>query len=97
MSWELANEKWLDGDESGLLGQFASGRGYTDLIDAVDAGDYPALAKFFKDGASEQVSQMRAELKRFSAKTGKDLRDTATALRDLMDDQKFVMVTDGTS
>jgi hypothetical protein len=31
------------------------------------------------------------------AKADKDVRDTAKALRDLMDGQKFVMVTDGTS
>ena len=57
MSIELANEKWIDGDESGILGQFASTRGYSDLIRA--AYSYTALSRFFERGATEDVVEVK--------------------------------------
>jgi hypothetical protein len=93
MSIELANEKWMDGHESGLLGQFASTRGYSDLIDA--AKDSPALAKFFKAGYSEDVAEVQKDLKEISGHENADVASTAKALLDLTQGQEFLMVTNG--
>ena len=93
MSIELANEKWMDGHESGLLGQFASTRGYSDLIDA--AKDSPSLAKFFKAGYSEDVAAVQKDLKEISGHENADVASTAKALLDLTQGQEFLMVTNG--
>ena len=99
MSWYLANEKWIDGDEDGLVDQFASGRGLTDLTTAIEAaGEYPALDEFFREGVSERVSELRAELAKFAAKEADaDIAKTARGLAKLMKGQTLVMVTQGIS
>ena len=93
MSIELANEKWMDGDERGLLGQFASTRGYSDLVRA--AFSYPALARFLELGATEKVDDVRGELKELARRASKDVASTAKALLDLSDEQTMLIVTNG--
>jgi hypothetical protein len=81
MSWNLANEKWIEftargaggddesgvGDESGLLGQFASGRGLSDLVKLVKASSgYPALSDFLLHGVTDHVAEVREELGRLA-------------------------------
>jgi hypothetical protein len=97
MSIELANEKWLDGKGKGLLGQFASTRGYSDLIAAVKGRKYPVLKEFFNSGVTGDVERARAELKKLAddPKTDADVATTANALRDLADGQEVVVITDG--
>jgi hypothetical protein len=100
MSIELANEKWLDGNKRGLLGQFASTRGYSDLIAAVEAkaADYPALDLFFERGATDQVDQVRKELAKLAAETdGDDVASTARALSRLAKGQELIIITNGAS
>jgi len=96
MSWYLANEKWPDGDEDGLLDQFASGRGLTDLRKAVEAtDDFPALQEFIREGISEHVPELQAELQRFAKDADAEIATTARGLESLMGGQKFVMITNG--
>jgi len=95
MSVELANEKYLDGDEDGLLGQFASNQGYTSLISA--ARGYETLSRFFADGATEDVDQVREELEDLAASGPSDVRSTAKALLDLTDGQDCLIITNGGS
>jgi hypothetical protein len=98
MSVQLANAKWLDGEESGLLGQFASTRGYSDLIAAVESKvrNYPAINMFFERGVTEHVNQVRAELAKLVKATGdKDVASTAKALLELSDGQKMLIITNG--
>ena len=93
MSIELANEKWLGHLPSGLLGQFASTKGYSDLIAA--SANYPTLRDFFKDGVTGDVDKVRAELKQLAAEADPDVASTAKALRDLAEGQEIIMVTNG--
>ena len=95
MSYELANEKWIDGDRKGLLGQFASTKGYGDLIEAANGKDYPVLFQFFTDGVTAEVEQARAELMRLAAVSRKDVASTARAMRKLADGQEIIIVTNG--
>jgi hypothetical protein len=97
MSLELANGNWLDGDESGLLGQFASTLGYSDLI--AHSQGYPALESFFRKGATEQVPQVRTELEKLAghapAMPPADVASTAKALMQLSEGQNFLIITNG--
>ena len=95
MSLELANEKWLGHNPSGLLGQFATTGGYTDLIAAANAKDYPTLYQFFEDGVTGDVDDVRAELKMLIAVAPKDVASTARAMRDLAEGQDIIIVTNG--
>ena len=97
MSVELANAKWIDGGPDGLLGQFASTRGYSDLITATSAEDYPAMADLFEKGASENIDRICKELEKFAAGEPSDVASTAAALLELVKGQEFVMVTNGGS
>ena len=92
---ELANEKWIDGDESGLLGQFASNRGYSDLIKA--SAGYPALSNFFRVGVTDEVTRVREELGRLAERASADVASTARALLALSDGQELIIITDGES
>ena len=93
MSVEVATEKWLDGHESGLLGQFASTRGYSDLIKA--ANGYAALSKFFNDGATDNVKAVQSELSELAKHGRADVKSTAQALLDLSKGQEFLVITNG--
>ena len=93
MSLELANEKWLDGHEDGLLGQFASTSGYSDLITA--AQGFPALKRFFDLGATENIDDVRAELKQLIKRASGDVKSTAKALLDLSEGQDMLIITNG--
>ena len=98
MSIELANEKWLGYNPNGLLGQFASTRGYSDLIEAVEGKEeYPALNEFFETGVTGKVETCRAELKRLAndSDTPVDVISTAKALRDLADGLEVAIITNG--
>lgn len=91
----LATEHWLDhpGDETGLIDQFASTGGYSDLIAA--ASVYPALSDFFKEGFTEDVEQVRAELAQLIPNAAPDVASTAGALWDLAKGHDFLIITDG--
>jgi hypothetical protein len=93
VSIELANEKWLGHLPSGLLGQFASTKGYSDLIAAAD--DYLTLREFFKDGVTGDVDKVRAELKELAEEASADVSSTAKALRDLAEGQEIIIITNG--
>ena len=95
MSMELANEKWLDGDESGLLGQFASSGGYSELIEACNG--YPELTELFDTGASENIDALAKELKQVIAEAPAEVASTASGLLELLKGQEMVMVTNGGS
>ena len=93
---ELGNEKWVKGKRSGLLGQFASTQGYSDLIAA--AGDYPALKAFFTRGITEQVEPVRQALAKLAGDTDdEDVASTARALARLADGQALIIITNGAS
>ncbi len=92
MSLELANEKWMDGDPKGLLGQWASTKGYTDLVDAATT---PALRAFFKVGVTEDCAKVRSELRALALHAPKDVASTALALEKLMAGLPFAMITNG--
>jgi hypothetical protein len=95
MSMELANEKWLGHNPSGLLGQFASTRGYSDLISAAKKHKLLALQELFRHGVSGDVEQVRAELKTLAGLAPADVASTAKALRDLAEDQDMILITNG--
>lgn len=86
MSYELAND-------TKSLGQFASNRGYSDLIIAAES--YTALAKFFDAGETDQTEDCVTELKQLAEAEGGGVAKTATALAKLLDGQEWVAITDG--
>jgi hypothetical protein len=87
MSYELANAT-----ES--LGQFASNRGYGELIAA--AGDYGALEDFFATGETKDVESCIAELTALAgAVTDPSVQFTAAGLAGLMRRQEVAIITDG--
>jgi hypothetical protein len=90
---ELATEKYLSGDFTGLLGQFASTKGYSDLIAA--ATHDPILMKFFHDGATENTIVVRSRLMQLAIHAQPDVAHTARGLAQMMQGQHFVMVTQG--
>ena len=90
MAYEIANA-------DGPLDQFASNQGYADLIEAVQAGKYPALRSLIDYGASEHVAKVVDDLNALiDASDDNGVADTATGLRDLIDGQEMVVITDGT-
>src|SRR5690242_14530948 len=88
MGVEIANE-------SGMLGQFASGPGYADLISAV-GNEYPHLQSFFDHGATEDVPKVQSELDTLikDAKDA-DVVSTAKALHDLLTGQELAVIATG--
>lgn len=98
MSVELGNEQWLDGKASGLLGQFACTRGYSQLIEHAQGHEYPLLAAFFHSGVTDKVGGVRKELAHLIRTTDNDdVASTAKALRDLAEGEDFLIVTNGAS
>ena len=95
MSMSLANSKWLEGDESGLLGQFASNSGYSALIFAAEHGDYPELNRWFESGVTDRVAEVQKELERMAASAPSDIASTASALLALTKGQDLLIVTNG--
>lgn len=88
MSYEIANDKEP-------LGQFASGKGYSDFIQAV-TGDYPALKSLVVHGASEDVPAVVKDCKALAKATDDDdVKSTADALRKLIDGEDMIVVTNG--
>jgi hypothetical protein len=100
MSLSVANYDWIRGKSSGILGQFASTLGYTELISAARAREYPALAAFFGSGVSDDVTAIRSELAALAAATrDPNVRGCAIALRRLTAGQTKVplVITNGAS
>jgi hypothetical protein len=92
MSYEIADER------GNLLGQFASGGGYSDFIRAINAKKYPAVASLITHGASEHVSDVESELADFIAgQSDEDLKSTASAMLALVGGRDLILVADGTS
>jgi hypothetical protein len=87
VSYEVANAT-----ES--LGQFASGKGYDDLIAASKL--HGALVRFFETGETTEVESCIAELGAI-AKEAADagVRSTAAGLAELMRGQEVAIITDG--
>ena len=95
MSMSLANSKWLEGDESGLLGQFATTSGYSALIFAAEHGDYPELDRWFESGVTDRVAQVQKELEHVAASAVSHVASTAAALLELTKGQDLLIVTNG--
>jgi hypothetical protein len=95
MSMSLANSRWLEGNEEGLLGQFASNSGYSALILAAEHGDYPELEQWFESGVTDRVAEVQKELERMSASASSDVVSTASALLELTKGQDLLIVTNG--
>lgn len=90
MGYEIANADQL-------LGQFASGMGYSDLIAAVTPKLH-ALNSLVTHGASEDVPAVVKDLDSLIAgDAAADVKTTAKALRELIDGQDLIIITDGTS
>ena len=93
MSYELASE-------SGPIDQFASGKGYADLIHAIGSSKYPALRSLVVHGATEHVSACISELGRLSHVLGENndsgVVTTAKGLARLMHGLDIAIITDGT-
>ena len=88
MSMEVASER-------GSLGQFASNRGYSDLILAV-GDNYPTLADWFETGVTEKISDATKELKQLAAKADSDVAETAHTLAGLISDEDVAVIHFGT-
>jgi hypothetical protein len=86
MSYEVANV-----NES--LGQFASNKGYSDLITAAKT---PALRLFFQHGATEDVPAVVAELRALEHSADPDVGKTAKTFADLIRGQDLVVIHNGT-
>ena len=83
------------GNGTELLGQFASNKGYSDLIHAT-AKDYPALKKFFSYGATDDISNVERELVVLAdVSEDADVVSTAKALAGLIDGQDVAVITNG--
>jgi hypothetical protein len=95
MSMEVGNELWLGHNPSGLLGQFASTQGYTDLIKAAKKYKLATLREWFSSGVTGDVEAARSELKALAKDAGSDVASTAKTLRDLIDGQKIAIITNG--
>jgi len=85
--------------DSKPLGQFASNKGYTDLIDAADAAadKYPALQGLFDTGRSKNVAKVITELNTLAATASKDVASTARTLVSLIAGKKKIVISDGVS
>src|SRR5882724_7347733 len=89
MSWYLA-------DHSEILGQFASVCGLIPLRTARDG--YPALKAFFAQGATKNTSACISGLDSTAkGHADADVKSTAAGLAKLMQGQKAVFITDGST
>lgn len=95
MSLEVGNELWLGHNPRGLLGQFASNQGYSDLIAAASKYKMPTLRSWFKSGVTGDIDEARKELADLAKKSDKDVASTAHALRDLIDGETIAIITNG--
>jgi hypothetical protein len=88
MSWYVANA-------NKILDQFASGRGYSDLIHAAE--DYPSLTAFFETGSTANVVDCVKELETIvrDHKTPGDVRLTAKGLAEIIRGQEIAVITQG--
>ena len=79
------------------LGQFASNKGYHDLLEAAEVRGkkYPALKQLFDDGATGQAGTCAEELRELADEVADDVRDTALGLAKLIAKQTDVVLTDG--
>ena len=59
--------------------------------------DYPALMRLINLGATTEIKECSAELKKLAAQSVENDADTANALGALMDGQEFVMIASGCS
>jgi hypothetical protein len=73
------------------LGQFASGKGYNDLIEA--AKDSPALNKLIDAGESSDVAGVIEELNKIEGPA--DVVSTATGLAKMIQGQKSILISNG--
>jgi len=73
------------------LGQFASGKGYQDLIDAGKGS--PALEKLFDAGESDDVPGVIEALSKIEGSD--DVVSTAAGLAKLIEGQKSILISDG--
>jgi|ERR1700735_979750 len=98
MSLSVANYDWVKGKDSGILGQFATTLGYTELISAARGHEYPVLAAFFGSGTSDDLAGILSELKSLAdATSSANVRGCAIALRRLTAGQTKLplVITDG--
>lgn len=88
MSYYVANE-------NGMIDQFASGMGYTDLCAA--ASGNAVLRDFFDNGFIEddEVPAVISELEKLAAKAPEDIADTAKTLARLIKDQEVAIIYTG--
>jgi hypothetical protein len=77
----------------GSLGQFASNRGYGDLIAA--GSRHPPLKQLFETGESSDVPGVIAALNRIESPP--DVKTTAHGLARMIVDQTSIMISDGLS
>lgn len=83
-------------NETEVLGQFSSNAGYGDFISASEG--YPAISALFKNGGSEEISKLAADLEKLIETTkDPDVKSSAQELKKLLNNQNCVVVTDGTS
>ena len=75
----------------GIIGQFASNQGFSDLIDAAE--NIPVLKKFFGFGVSEQIPTVVKALREL--KGSEDVTQTAAGLADMIEGQAFAILYDG--
>ncbi len=85
------------GNEHELLGQFASGQGYEDLVETVGKGaKYPALYSLVLHGASENVPAVCIDLVHLAAfAKDSDVGTTALALHNLIRHEEMIVITNG--
>lgn len=84
------------GTDKGIVGQFASGMGYSELIAA--AGENEALKPLFDEGyldGKEAVSAAVKALNDLADTSDKTVADTANGLAEMMDGEDLVFITSG--
>ena len=83
---------------SGSLGQFASNKGYSDLIAASQKD--PVLRPFFDNANTDNPKEIAAVADRLGVlaeKAPEDVASTAKELQKLIQGQSLVFITNGTS
>ncbi|MDE2100018.1 MAG: hypothetical protein KGL39_22380 [Patescibacteria group bacterium] len=79
------------------LGQFASNKGYSDLIAFARKGKFPAAQAFFQTGETEAVPQVVADLLQMAHAGPVDVASTALGLARLIRGRQEATISDGTS
>jgi len=89
MSWYLATK-------NRLLGQFASGQGFSDLRAEIEAGRFPALQEFIDNGVTANIRDCIDQLGQLIQSTrDNDVKVTAMELTRLMRGRRLVLITQG--